>query len=60
MNYEELKGKLAPVEKVIKDAASAATRQQKNLQKNEDLGSVTDMKKSWPLWKKRFLCCRLV
>ena len=46
MNYEELMTQLTPVQKALKDGAAAAGRQQKALQKNEDLGNLTEMKKT--------------
>ena len=46
MNYEELISQFTPVQKAIKDAAAAAVRQQKALQKNEDLGNIPEMKKA--------------
>ena len=46
MNYENLMSSLTPVQKALKDAAAAAARQQKSLQKNEDLGNLAEMKKT--------------
>ena len=46
MNYEELKSQLTALEKALKDGAAAATRQQKTLQKNEDVGNLVEMKKT--------------
>lgn len=46
LNYEELLGRVQPVEKSLKDAALAAARLQKALQKNTDTGNLTEAKKN--------------
>lgn len=46
LNYEELLGRVQPVEKSIKDAAGAAARWQKALQKNVDTGNLAEAKKN--------------
>lgn len=46
LNYEELLTSLLPAEKALKDAAGAAVRLQKTLQKNVETGNLTDAKKN--------------
>lgn len=46
LNYEDLAASLLPTEKAMKDAASAAARLQKALQKNVDAGNLTEAKKN--------------
>lgn len=46
MNYEELLSQLQQAAKVIKDTAASVTKQQKTLVKNEDLGNLTEIRKS--------------
>lgn len=46
LNYEDLLDGLQPVEKSMKDAAGAAARLQKALQKNVDAGNLAEAKKN--------------
>ena len=45
-NYEELYAALQPLEKALKDSATAVTKYQKAIQKNTDSGNLAEVKKS--------------
>lgn len=45
-NYEELYDALQPMEKALRDSASAVTRLQKAIQKNTENGNLAEVKKS--------------
>lgn len=45
MDYEELYTSLSPLEKSLKDAVNAATKQQKIIAKSTETGSLTELKK---------------
>lgn len=46
MNYEELYETLQPLEKALKDSAAAVMRMQKSIQKNTEVGNLTEVKKT--------------